>query len=273
VAGGVLGGPPDPEGKGKAATLYPKVTVTIGMKVTHRATRFSGSVMDLEADAVVLQSVSGDRRLMRLLVGAFSVEGRTVTLVRPAPVVNQAMMRTASGSMAVGGHQRRAKVAQASRIWVEGIHDAQLVERVWGDDLRAEGIVVERLDGIDELAHHVTKFDPAPGRRLGVLVDHLVPGSKEQRLADAVRDPHVLVTGTPFVDVWQAVRPQRVGITVWPTVPRGVPWKDGICAALGIVDAQAMWRQLLASVRSYADLEPELVGAVEQLIDFVSASP
>ncbi len=273
MAGGVLGGPPDPEGKGKAATLYPRVTVTIGMKVTHRATRFSGSVMDLEADAVVLQSVSGDRRLMRLLVGAFSVEGRTVTLVRPAPVVNQAMMRTASGSMAVGGHQRRAKVAQASRIWVEGIHDAQLVERVWGDDLRAEGIVVERLDGIDELAHHVTKFDPAPGRRLGVLVDHLVPGSKEQRLADAVRDPNVLVTGTPFVDVWQAVRPQRVGITVWPTVPRGVPWKDGICAALGIVDAQAMWRQLLASVRSYADLEPELVGAVEQLIDFVSASP
>ena len=273
MAGGVLGALPDPEGKGKAATLYPKVAVTIGMQVTHRATRFSGSVVDLEADAVVVQSVSGDRRLMRLLVGAFSVAGRSVTLVRPPPVASDVLTRTASGSMAVGDQQRRAKVAQASRIWVEGIHDAQLVERVWGDDLRAEGIVVERLDGIDELAHHVTMFDPAPGRRLGVLVDHLVPGSKEQRLADAVRDPNVLITGTPFVDVWQAVRPQRVGFTVWPTIPRGLPWKEGICAALGIADPQALWRQLLANVRSYADLEPELVGAVEQLIDFVSASP
>ena len=267
----MLGGPPDPEGKGKAATLYPRVTVTIGMKVTHRATRFSGSVMDLEADAVVLQSVSGDRRLMRLLVGAFSVEGRTVTLVRPAPVVNQAMMRTASGSMAVGGHQRRAKVAQASRIWVEGIHDAQLVERVWGDDLRAEGIVVERLDGIDELAHHVTKFDPAPGRRLGVLVDHLVPGSKEQRLADAVRDPNVLVTGTPFVDVWQAVRPHVLGIARWPSVPTVEDWKQGICRrighVLGATDPPMFWRELLRRTRSIADLEPTFVGAVESLLD------
>ena len=275
MAGGVLGGLPDPDGKGKAATLYPKVAVTVGMKVTHRATRFSGLVVDLEADAVVVQSVSGDRRLMRLLVGAFSVDGRSVTLVRPPPVAREAPTRTASGSMpvSVSDQPQRAKVAQASRIWVEGIHDAQLVERVWGDDLRAEGIVVERLDGIDELAHHVSMFDPSPGRRLGVLVDHLVPGSKEQRLADAVRNPNVLVTGTPFVDVWQGVRPQRLGISMWPTVARGLPWKEGICTALGIADPQALWRQLLTSVRSYADLEPELVGAVEQLIDFVSASP
>ncbi len=273
MAGGVLGGPPDPDGKGRAATRYPQVVVTIGMSVTHRATRFSGLVVDLEADAVVVQSASGDRRLMRLLVGAFSVEGRSVTLVRPPPVASIVVSRTASGSLAPSHSQPRARVAQASRIWVEGIHDAQLVERVWGDDLRAEGIVVERLDGIDLLARHVAVFDPAPSRRLGVLVDHLVPGSKEQRLADAVRDPNVLVTGTPFVDVWQAVRPQRMGIPVWPTIARGQPWKAGICAVLGIADPQAMWRQLLANVRSYADLEPELVGAVEQLIDFVSASP
>jgi hypothetical protein len=161
-------------------------------------------------------------------------------------------------------------VARASRILVEGIHDAALVERVWGDDLRVEGVVVERLDGIDDLAGVIKELQPGPGARLGVLVDHLVPGSKEARLAESVRHPHVLVTGTPFVDVWQAIRPQAAGIAAWPVVPRGQPWKEGICAALGVSDPQTMWRRLLASVRDFRDLEPDLVGAVELLIDFVT---
>lgn len=174
---------------------------------------------------------------------------------------------TASGSVAVTG--ARARVARASRILVEGVHDAELVERVWGDDLRVEGVVVERLDGIDDLAGVVARFGPAPGARLGVLVDHLVPGSKEAHLAAAVAHPHVLVTGTPYVDVWEAVKPAAVGIPAWPEVPRGVDWKTGVCARLG-VDPAGMWRRILASVRSYADLEPPLVGAVERLIDFVT---
>ena len=56
-----------------------------------------------------------------------------------------------------------ARVARASRIWVEGIHDAALVERIWGDDLRIEGVVVEPLDGIDELPQAVRGFGPGPG--------------------------------------------------------------------------------------------------------------
>ena len=81
----------------------------------------------------------------------------------------------------------------------------------------------------------------------------------------------MLVTGTPFVDVWQAVRPRAAGIAEWPVVPPGRPWKEGVCAALGVADPQTMWRRLLASVTSYADLEAELVGAVERLVDFVTA--
>jgi hypothetical protein len=141
---------------------------------------------------------------------------------------------------------------------------------VWGDDLRVEGIVVERLDGIDGLAPAVASFRPGPGRRLGVLVDHLVPGSKEARLAAAVRHPHVLVLGTPYVDVWQAVQPGVVGIGAWPVVPPGQPWKEGVCAALGEAEPGRLWQRILASVRTYADLEPALVGAVEALIDFVT---
>jgi hypothetical protein len=161
-------------------------------------------------------------------------------------------------------------VAQPSRILVEGVHDAELVEKVWGDDLRVEGVVVERLDGIDHLADVVAGFAPGPGRRLGVLVDHLVDGSKEARLAAEVRHPHVLVTGTPYVDVWAAIRPAAAGIAAWPDVPRHIPWKEGVCSALGVGDPGPFWRTLLSGVTTWKDLETPFVRAVEQLIDFVT---
>jgi hypothetical protein len=177
--------------------------------------------------------------------------------------------RTASGSFAVADVP--ARVARASRIWVEGIHDAALVERIWGADLRVEGVVVEPLDGIDDLAAAVRVFAPGPGRRVGVLVDHLVAGSKESRIVGAVRDPNVLVTGHPYVDIWQAVKPSALGIERWPVVPKGTNWKDGICAALGVAEPREMWRRVLASVDSYADVEVPLLRAVEELIDFVTS--
>jgi hypothetical protein len=164
----------------------------------------------------------------------------------------------------------RARVARASRILVEGVHDAELVEKVWGDDLRVEGVVVERLDGADHLEAVVAEFAPGPGRRLGVLLDHLVAGSKEARLAAAVRHPDVLVTGTPYVDVWEAIRPEVVGIVAWPVVPKGLPWKEGVCAALGVDDPRAFWRRLLGAVTDWKDLERPFVHAVEQLVDFVT---
>jgi hypothetical protein len=181
--------------------------------------------------------------------------------------------RTASGSVAVRG--ARARVARASRIFVEGRHDAELVEKVWGDDLRLEGVVVEYLGGVDDLADHLRAFGPGPDRRVGVLVDHLVAGSKEQRIAAKAAGPHVLVVGHPFVDVWQAVKPDRIGLAEWPVIPRDVEWKKGVCAHLGWPhDSQAdiarAWQQILGRVHSYDDLEPALLGRVEELIDFVS---
>ena len=249
------------------ANRHPEVEAVAGLGVVHRASGFTGRVVGLRANAVTLQSKSGQVRMFNLVPGAFAAGGRVATLVPPR-VVSTTASRTASGSVAVGGHQ--ARVARASRILVEGIHDALLVERVWGDDLRVEGVVVERLDGIDHLAAEIAAFGPAPGRRLGVLVDHLVPGTKESRLAEEVAHPHVLVTGTPFVDVWQAVRPAVVGLTHWPTVPKGQDWKTGICRALGEPDPATCWRRIFGSVHSYVDLEPALVGAVERLIDFVT---
>ncbi|HEY8482915.1 MAG TPA: DUF3097 family protein, partial [Spirillospora sp.] len=178
--------------------------------------------------------------------------------------------RSASGSIAVQG--LRAKVARESRIYVEGVHDAELVEKIWGHDLRVEGVVVEYLEGVDDLPAIVEEFGPGEGRRLGVLVDHFVDGSKESRIAAQISSPHVLVTGHPFVDIWQAVKPSAVGIPAWPDVPHGVPWKEGVIAELGWGDdTGAAWKRILACVNTYTDLEPALLGRVEELIDFVTA--
>ena len=175
----------------------------------------------------------------------------------------------------------RAKVALASRIYVEGRHDAELVEQVWGDDLRVEGVVVEYLGGVDDLAAIVEEFRPAPGRRLGVLVDHLVAGSKEARIADAVRrgpgGAHTLVVGHPFIDIWQAVKPDRIGVQAWPVIPKGMDWKKGVCSRLGWPHAQQAdiaraWQRIRGRVRDWNDLEPALIGRVEELIDFVTST-
>ena len=237
-------------------------------------TGFCGAVVTVEKDAVTLEDRHGRRRSFLLTPGAFLLDGQRVTLVRPKAAPAAASTRTASGSVPVAG--LTARVAKASRIYVEGKHDAELVEKVWGHDLRVEGVVVEQLDGVDVLPDAIAEFRPGPGRRLGVLVDHLVPGSKEARIAAAVRSPHVLIVGHPYVDVWQAVRPSLLGLTSWPDIPRGQPWKEGICAAAGWpastpADLAAAWRRILGAVRTYADLDPALLGRVEELIDFVTA--
>ena len=234
----------------------------------HRASGVVGSIRSFNQEQVVLRDRFDVDRPLRVQPGGFLVDGRPATLVAAEPEA-RAAVRTASGSRA--GERSPARVARASRIMVEGVHDAELVERVWGDDLRELGVVVERLDGMDDLTDVVRDLDPGPGRRLGVLLDHLVTGSKEWRAAAEVRHPHVLVTGTPFVDVWAAIRPQAAGIDAWPDVPPGVPWKAGVLEALGIAAHPGeFWRHLLGRVESYADLDPSLVGAVERLIDFVT---
>jgi hypothetical protein len=106
-----------------------------------------------------------------------------------------------------------------------------------------------------------------------VLVDHLVTGSKESRIVAAVSDPDVLVTGHPYVDIWQAVKPASLGIRAWPVIPKGTSWKEGVCAALGWGEPAQGWRRVLAGVSTFRDLETPLVGAVERLIDFVTENP
>jgi len=246
---------------------YPSVPVEIGLVVEDASSGFCGDIVKVTPEAVTLRDRKGYVRHFAWKPGGFLLEGKRVTLVRVAADAPESLRLTASGSIASAAPPR-ARTARASRIWVEGRHDAELLEHVWGDDLREAGIVVEPMHGIDHLVEAVREFAPGPQRRLGVLVDHLVAGSKESRLAQQVQSEHVLVTGHPFVDVWAGIRPRAVGIDRWPDVPRSVPWKQGVAAALG-VDLEGLWPQLRNRVNTYADLEPELVGAVERLLDFL----
>lgn len=277
-----------------ARTALPEVPVERGMVLEDVQSGWVGAVTRVEKSGgmhvVALEDRRGKSRSFKLGFG-FLLEGRPIRLMPPArraagragavqPGAGQpgGPGRTASGSVRVAG--QRAQVAKASRIWVEGKHDAELVEKVWGDDLRVEGIVVEPLHGIDDLSAAVAEFRPGPGRRLGVLVDHLVPDSKESRIAEAVmRSPgaagNVLIVGHPYVDVWQAIRPSVLGIERWPVVPRGQDWKTGILAAFGWPhetkeDIGLGWQKLLGAVRTYADLEASLLGRVEEVIDFLT---
>lgn len=239
---------------------------------------FCGAVVGLEGRMVRLEDRRGKVRLFPLGPG-FLLDGKPVVLKAPAALKPRGgKLVSASGSIAVP--DAKARVARASRIFVEGRHDAELVEKVWGHDLRVDGVVVEYIEGVDHLEELLAEFRPQKGRRVGVLVDHLVTGSKESRIAEKVAKGRwgsdVLVVGHPYIDIWQAVKPGRLGLTAWPVIPRGIEWKHGICEAFRWphaeqADIARAWQRILSRVDSYADLEPALLGRVEQLIDFVTA--
>lgn len=270
------------------APHYPQITPELGMVVETVGAgitsgissntvgdeeEFVGAIVGgertVDGDFLRLEDRHGRTRLFPLRPGGFRLEGKRVTLTR---YVDPALIPTASQQSNSGSRRVtavRARVAAPSRIWVEGIHDAAIVEKVWGHDLRVEAVAVEYMEGLDHLPQMLQDFQPNAHRRVGVLADHLIEGSKEFRLTESV-GPHVLVTGHPFVDIWQAVKPGSVGIRAWPDVPRGEDWKTGVCRRLGWGSPQEGWRKVYRSVSSYRDLDASLIGAVENLIDFVT---
>src|SRR5699024_2814289 len=164
---------------------------------------------------VELEDRRGVRRTFPLGPG-FMIDGKPVVLHRAVAAAPKGPVRrrSASGSVYVEG--AKARTARASRIWVEGTHDAELVQKVWGHDLRIAGSVAEQLAGADDRAERVREFGPSAGRRLGTLVDHLVKGSKESRIAAEVMAlpgarGNVAVLGHPYCDGWAAGHPARVG--------------------------------------------------------------
>ncbi|MER8025512.1 DUF3097 domain-containing protein [Glutamicibacter protophormiae] len=259
-----------------------QVPVERGMILEDAVSGWVGEVVRTEKSGGMRVIVLEDRhRKTRSFQAGFGflLEGEPVEIVEPvAKAAAPATMISASGSRAVA--DLKARTARASRIWVEGKHDAELVEKVWGHDLRVEGIVVEPLHGVDDLAGAIRQFAPSPTRRLGILVDHLISGTKEERIvAEAMKVPgaagNVLILGHPYVDVWQAIKPETLGIKAWPVIPRGTDWKTGVLRAFGwphdtAADIGIGWQRILSTVKHYGQLEPALLGKVEELIDFLT---
>ncbi|MHC9934166.1 DUF3097 domain-containing protein [Corynebacterium diphtheriae] len=263
-AGNILKGP-----SRNVPQQFPEVPAKPGLVVEVLADGFVGAVINFErtydGDFIRLEDRYQHERLFKLRKGAFLIDGNRVTLTRF--VEKKQPERSNSGSRKV--KHVEAKVAAPSRIWVEGIHDAAIVEKIWGHDLRVEGVVVEYLEGLDNLPHQLAQFKPQLGRRVGVLADHLVEGSKETKLTESV-GPDVLVTGHPYIDIWAAVKPERLGLREWPKVPYGEDWKMGICRRVGWADPKEGWNRVYNAVHSFRDVDSTLIGAVERLVDFVT---
>lgn len=259
-----------------------KVALKPGMLLEDVASGWVGIAISLETigGMRVVGLEDRNRRVKTFPLGpGFLLEGEPINLVAPSrPQTQPRKQVSRSGSIAL--ENAPARTARASRIWVEGTHDAELIEKVWGHDLRVEGIVVEPLHGVDDLAAAISAFGPAPHRKLGILVDHLIEGTKESRIvAQALTTPgaagNVSIVGHPFVDIWQAVKPSVLGIQAWPVIPRTEEWKKGILRRFGRPyetqeDIAKGWQSILSRVNTYTDLEPALLGPVEQLIDFVT---
>ena len=65
------------------------------------------------------------------------------------------------------------------------------------------------------------------------------------------------------------MKPTSVGISGWPDVPRGQPWKEGVCQRLGWRLIQALAEGIRFSA-VMGDLDPAPLGRVDELIDFVT---
>lgn len=251
---------------------FPDLQAEPGLVLEVVGEDFVGALIDIDKTfsgyLARLEDRYGNRRVFPIITGGFLHEGQRVNLStkmqQPQP---QTPTHSNSGSRRV--ENLSASVAAPSRIWVEGVHDAALVEKIWGHDLRVEGVVVEYLEGLDNLEERLTEFQPTAQRRIGVLADHLIAGTKEARLTENV-GPHVLVTGHPYVDIWEAVKPARVGLAEWPHIPRGQDWKTGVCEAVGWSNPKEAWHHIYNSVHTFRDVDISLIGAVERLVDFVT---
>ena len=279
---------PHRDGPGARRPRSVEVPIEYGMVLEDISSGWVGAVTRVEKSGGVYLVELEDRRGRKRsfpLGGGFWLEGKPIIALPPkaapaqkAPALTTPGGRALTNSGSIAPEKRVARVARQSRIWVEGRHDAELIQHVWGEDLADVGVAVQLLEGVDHLEEILEVFGPTKTVRAGVLVDHLVPGSKESRIAEAVSarwEDAVLVVGHPFVDIWQAVKPQRLGLQAWPDVPRGTDIKHGTLENLGWphanqADIAQGWKRILATVRNYKDLEPALLGRVEELIDFVT---
>ena len=180
----------------------PEIPLSRDLVVEDADETFCGAVVAWDKATVTLEDRAGRLRIFELGPASFLVDGKPVTLVRPASQARKGPLRSASGSVAVPNAP--ARVARESRIYVEGAHDAELVEKVWGHDLRVEGVVVEFLEGVDDLPSIVAEFAPGPG---GAWAFSWTIWSRAPRRAASPSGSVENTSWSPDTPMWMSGRP------------------------------------------------------------------
>ena len=118
----------------------------------------------------------------------------------------------------------------------------------------------------------MARFDPGPGAAAwGCCSTTSSPGSKEQRAAERLPPTRTCWSpATPSSTCGRPIDPSLAGLAAWPDVPRGGRGRRACRRPAASSEPAGSGASLLRRVRTYADLDPALVGAVEQLIDFVT---
>ena len=221
-------------GRPDCCATYPDVTATPGLPVRHRSSGFTGVIAGFDGDGVIVRGTTGQERLFRPTPGAFDVEGRAVSLVRPAPPPapptppppRPPPAPTPSRISTGPGWRRPAACCRGRprrRAHREGVGRRPTRRRRGRRTAR-------RLDHLPEGS---TTFSPGPGNRLGVLVDHLVQAARR-------RGWRKTLTPAPRARLRHALR-RRVGsgqagrrrLAAWAHIPQGTAWKAGVCRSLG----------------------------------------
>ena len=268
-ASGMLSDPLDPNAPRRKRD-YPVVVARRGVVLEDRTTGVVGALVSFAPPRLVLRDRYGKDHTVRYADGSVRADidnkGVPCKLVLPKTEPEGRRSPPADRSMqAMFPPESPAPAESGSRHPRRRTHREGLGRR-----LARRGVVVEQLEGADDLAERVRGFRPGDRRRLGILLDHLVDGSKESRIAAEIDDRNVRITGHPYVDIWQAVKPSVIGIDHWPEVPKGQPWKEGVITPRDHGDPASFWKHVLGKVTSWKDLETPLLGAVEELIDFVA---
>ena len=269
---GILSGPIDAPPEDRLAKVYPKVEAVAGMALSHRASGFSGVLVRVEGGGVEIRGRTGLERVFRLAPGAFSVDGRAVSLVRPATRPAAGGRPPGGDRLGVGGRGRRPGPGGPGRSALGGGRPRCRAGRA-GVGRRP----AHRRGGGGAAGRHrpsgrgdqgVPSRSGPQARRAG-----RPPGRRQQGVAHRLRP-----APPPGADHRHPLRRRLgggeavgAGHRRLAPDPAGVSTGRPACARRsGSAIPPTTWKRILASVSSYADLEPALVGAVERLIDFVT---
>ena len=223
----------------RAGARSPRSRPSTGLVVECADSGWCGAVVgtDKGADgwAVVLEDRHGVRRPFALRPAAFLLDGEVVTLVRPAvaaptgPRPHRVRARSPSPTSAPSSPGARGSGSRACTT-------PSSSRRSGATTCGSRASSSSRCTAPTTCSRSSATSPPARAGASACCSTTWCPGSKETRIADEVRRAygrHVTVLGHPYVDVWQAIRPQVLGIEAWPVVPKGRPWKEGVLAALG----------------------------------------